>query len=47
MRILWDMTRRFLQTAQNSERIAGDAAVLLFAVPLSAQDFRGEFDIDG
>jgi hypothetical protein len=43
------ITRRadFSKTAENSDRTAGSAAVILFAVALSAQDFRGECDIDG
>jgi hypothetical protein len=37
----------FLKTAENSDITAGAAAVPLSALPLSAQDFRGERDIDG
>jgi hypothetical protein len=34
------------KTAENSERTAGAAAVLEFAKPSAAQDFRGERDVD-
>ena len=47
MRILSHDALIFSKTAENSDRTVGAAAVLLFAVPLSAQDFRGERDIDG
>jgi hypothetical protein len=33
------------KTAENSERTAGAAAVLEFAKPSAAQDFRGERDV--
>ena len=35
------------KTAENSERTADAAAVLVFAKPSAAQDFRGEGDVDG
>jgi len=35
------------KTAENSARTADAAAVLAFAKPSAAQDFRGERDVDG
>jgi hypothetical protein len=35
------------KTAENSERTADAAAVLAFAKPSAAQDFRREGDVDG
>jgi hypothetical protein len=35
------------KAAENSEGTAGAAAVLAFAKPPAAQDFRGERDVDG